>query len=304
MEKAPVLLRLDKATKRFGARVAVADLDLEVRRGEIYGFLGLNGAGKTTSLRMALGLIRPSSGRVFVYGRELLAGDLSGIAPIGALIEGPAFYPYLSGADNLRVLARIAGAVSEERIREVVARVGLAGREGDKVRGYSQGMRQRLGIAQALLARPELVLLDEPTNGLDPQGIADIRALLRRLHDEEGMTFLLSSHLLSEVELIATRVAILKEGRLVVEGTIRDLLDATTSAVRLRATPAKRARELVAALPWCQGIEPEGSDGLLIARIPQDRTGEVTALLVRSDVTVHEIAPRRMTLEEYFLSRQ
>ncbi|MBI5368277.1 MAG: ABC transporter ATP-binding protein [Planctomycetes bacterium] len=297
------LLRLEKLTKRFGPRTAVDALDLEVRPGDIFGFLGLNGAGKTTTIRMILRLIRPTSGSVLLYGIDLAHDPLAALARVGALVEVPAFYPYLSGRDNLGVLARTGGGLPAARLDDVLARVGLADRAQDKVRGYSQGMRQRLGIAQALLARPEFVILDEPTNGLDPQGIADIRALIRELHDRDGVTVLVSSHQLSEVEQLCNRVAILKEGRLAVSGSIDELLAETTAAVRLRVSPPDRALELLRGLAWCAGIERE-RDGVLLARLPPERTGEANELLVNSGVTVHEIAPRRMNLEEYFLSKQ
>ncbi len=206
----------EKLTKRYGEVVAVQDLDLSVRAGEVYGFLGPNGAGKTTTLRMLLGLVRPTSGRVLLHGRP--PGDLSGV---GALIEGPAFYPYLSGRDNLRVLARYAG-VDDRRIDVVLDLVDLADRAKHKFATYSLGMKQRLGVAAALLKDPQLLILDEPTNGLDPAGMADMRTLIRRL-GAAGSTVLISSHLLGEVEQICDRVGIIARGALVAENTVAEL---------------------------------------------------------------------------------
>src|SRR6266542_244326 len=210
-------------TKRYGERVAVRELDLTVRAGEVYGFLGPNGAGKTTTLRMLLGLVRPTAGRVLLHGRP--PGSLDGV---GALIEGPAFYPYLSGRDNLRVLARHA-AVPGKRVDVVLDLVDLSARAGDRYATYSLGMRQRLGVAAALLKDPRLLILDEPANGLDPAGIRDTRRLLRRLGDE-GRTVFLSSHLLAEIEHTCDAVAILNRGVCVLSGGVRQVLAASKPA--------------------------------------------------------------------------
>ncbi|MCA1598723.1 MAG: ABC transporter ATP-binding protein, partial [Chloroflexi bacterium] len=215
-----LLIETRNLTKRYGTRiVAVDNLDLNVRRGEVYGFLGPNGAGKTTTLRMLLGLIRPTSGTARVL--DLEPGVPAGLARVGALVESPAFYPYLSGRDNLRVLARYCGA-SDAQITDALARVDLSDRARDKFKTYSLGMKQRLGVAGALLKNPDLLILDEPTNGLDPQGIAEMRMLIRSI-GQGTRTVMLSSHLLGEVEQICDRVGVIQSGRLVAEGTLAEL---------------------------------------------------------------------------------
>ena len=206
-------------TKRDGPVVAVDGLDLRVRRGDVYGFLGPNGAGKTTTLRMLVGLVRPTSGAAAILGEP--PGAPPGLARIGALIEGPAFYPYLSGRDNLRVLAGHA-RVPPARIAAVLDEVALTARAGDRVATYSMGMKQRLGVAAALLKDPELLVLDEPTNGLDPAGMAEMRAFIRAQADG-GRTVLLSSHLMSEIEQVSDRVGVIRAGTLIAEGTVEEL---------------------------------------------------------------------------------
>jgi ABC-type multidrug transport system ATPase subunit len=222
-------------TKRYGdSIVAVDDLDLRVRRGEVYGFLGPNGAGKTTTLRMLLGLVRPTSGRVAVVG--VPPGAPQGLARIGAMVEAPAFYPYLSGRDNLLVLARHA-RVGEDRVGAVLDEVGLLDRATDRSSTYSQGMKQRLGVAAALLKDPELLILDEPTNGLDPAGMAEMRDFIRSL-GKVGRTVMLSSHLMGEVEQVTDRVGVIRDGALVAEGTVEELRG--RGGLRIRAEPQPR----------------------------------------------------------------
>ncbi len=298
---AGAVLATEGLSKRFGDFTAVRDLSLTVRPGDIYGFLGLNGAGKTTTIRMALGLIRPSAGRALLFGRDPREAHLEVMRRVGALVEVPAFYPYLTGRQNLEILARLYGADAVGRIDGVLEEVGLGDRGHSAVRTYSQGMRQRLGIAQALLNQPELVILDEPTNGLDPQGIQEIRALLQRLNRERGTTLFLSSHLLYEVELLCNRVAILREGALVEETDVAAILARTTGAVRLRARPEAEARAVLGRLDWARprdGAPP----GCLLVESPPDRLGELNRLLVDAGVEVSELAPERVTLEEYFLA--
>ncbi|GAB0101939.1 ABC transporter ATP-binding protein [Nocardia sp. JMUB6875] len=231
----------DRLTKRYGTHTAVDAVSMTVRRGEIYGFLGPNGAGKTTTLRMLVGLIRPSSGTAAVLGRQ--PGDPDGLRRMGVLIEGPGFYPYLSGRDNLRVLARYRG-VGDDEVAEALARVALSARGKDKFRTYSLGMKQRLGVAAALLGRPDLLILDEPTNGLDPAGMAEMRELITGLA-ADGHTVVLSSHLLAEVQEICDRVGVISGGRLLVESTVRELRGTASLFVRAEplgvAFPAVRA---------------------------------------------------------------
>ena len=281
-------------TKRYGPRiVAVDSLNLNVRRGEVYGFLGPNGAGKTTTLRMLLGLIGPTSGEASVLGRS--PGDPESLARVGALVESPAFYPHLSGWRNLRVLARYAG-VSKERIEPALDVVGLADRAGDKFKTYSQGMKQRLGVAAALLKDPELLILDEPTNGLDPAGMAGMRPLIRELGQGER-TVLLSSHLLGEIEQICDRVGVIQNGKLVAEGTVDDLRGGTSLLVR--ADPMDRARQLVEDMYGAEQVR--SSDGALVLATDTAYAGDVAYGLVTNGVTLNELRPVERSLEETFL---
>ncbi|SNT65249.1 ABC-2 type transport system ATP-binding protein [Asanoa hainanensis] len=280
----------EKLTKRYGEVVAVQDLDLSVRAGEVYGFLGPNGAGKTTTLRMLLGLVRPTSGRVLLHGRP--PGDLSGV---GALIEGPAFYPYLSGRDNLRVLARYAG-VDDRRIDVVLDLVDLTDRARHKFATYSLGMKQRLGVAAALLKDPQLLILDEPTNGLDPAGMADMRTLIRRL-GAAGSTVLISSHLLGEVEQICDRVGIVARGALVAENTVAELRSG--AGLRILAAPLDNA------VAWLRLLLGPAAvavvDGALDVTVSPSRAAEINESLVKAGIAVSELRTRERDLEQVFL---
>jgi ABC-2 type transport system ATP-binding protein len=281
-------------TKRFGHRVlAVDDLTLRVRSGEVYGFVGPNGAGKTTTLRMLLGLVRPSSGSASVLGHP--PGSREALARVGAMVEAAAFYPFLSGGDNLRVMARHAG-VPVARIDVALGRVGLAPRAEDDFSTYSTGMKQRLGLAAALLKDPQVLILDEPTNGLDPEGIAEMRALLRSL-GRGDRTVLLSSHLMTEVEHICDRVGVIHRGRLVAEGTLDELRGGPE--LRVRAMPVDRARELVATLPGVEGMRV--ADGVLMLTADPRRAGEINRQLLDRGLEVSELTPVQATLEEVFL---
>lgn len=232
-----VVLEADHISKSFGDLHAVEDLSLRVEEGDIYGFIGPNGAGKTTSIRMMLGLIEPTSGSARVFGLDIRKDFKRAIRYVGALVEGPAFYPYMSGRRNLRLFGRLSGGASEERIQEILGQVGL-GRRGDhQVKGYSQGMRQRLGIGLALLHYPRLLILDEPTNGLDPQGMREVRNLIRRIRDEDRTTVLLSSHLLGEMELICDRIGIIFRGRIIKEGRMDDLIGTGSDVVDIQVEP-------------------------------------------------------------------
>jgi ABC-2 type transport system ATP-binding protein len=286
---APVEAR--RLTKRYGTLTAVDSLDLQVRAGEVYGFLGPNGAGKTTTLRMLLGLIRPTSGEVRLFGRP--PGRLDGV---GALIEGPGFYPYLSGRDNLRVMARHAG-VPDARIAAVLDQVELTDRAGDRFAAYSLGMKQRLGVAAALLKDPRLVVLDEPTNGLDPAGMADMRLLVRRL-GAAGCTVLLSSHLMTEVQELCDRVGVIAAGRLVAESTVAELRG--EPGLRLVASPLADAAAQARSLLGADAVEV--SDGGLRLTVPPQRAAEVNAALVGAGIAVSELRRDERSLEEAFLA--
>jgi len=281
-------------TKRYGSITAVNGLNLTVRRGEVYGFLGPNGAGKTTTLRMLLGLIRPSSGEASVLGEG--PGSPHSLEGVGALVESPAFYPYLSGRDNLRVVARYSGA-PRGRIGEVLNLVELSGRAKDRFKKYSLGMKQRLGVAAALLKDPELLILDEPTNGLDPKGMADMRALIRRLGSGER-TVLLSSHLLGEVEQICDRVGVIRRGDLVAEGTVSELRG--RAGLLVRAEPVREASYIAARLAGVEGVS-EADGGMLRLTVDPAMAASINAKLVNAGLRVSELRPAEQSLEEVFL---
>ena len=279
-------------TKRYGTLTAVDALNLTVRPGEVYGFLGPNGAGKTSTLRMLLGLVRPTAGTVRLFGRP--PGAPGQLDRVGALIEGPGFYPYLSGRDNLRVLARYAGTPSG-RIRTVLELVDLVARAGDRYANYSLGMKQRLGVAAALLSDPRLLILDEPTNGLDPAGMADMRALIRRL-GAAGCTVLLSSHLLGEVQQVCDRVGVVARGRLVAESTVAELRG--TASLRVVADPLDVAADRARALLGAERVRVV--DGGLDLAVDPDRAAWINAELVDGGLAVRELRPKERDLEQVF----
>ncbi len=293
-----VVLQTQALTKVFGKRTAVNALDIEVRRGDIYGFLGPNGAGKSTTIRMALSLIAPTAGSVRLFGTDVTR-DRSVLARVGGLVERPDFYLYLSARKNLEIVGALYGAVDTRRIDEVLEIVGLSDRASDRVKAYSHGMKQRLGIAQALLPNPDFLILDEPTNGLDPQGMKEVRELVLRLNREQGMTIFLSSHLLNEIEQVATRMCILHRGELVVEGVVQELLNRERVAVRIRCTPIDRALDVLRAMPHCTDIGVTGDE--VFVTMPDAQLAEVNAALVRDGIAVSGFAPRR-SLEDYFLT--
>jgi ABC-2 type transport system ATP-binding protein len=296
MSTVPVICT-ERLTKYYKQRIAVNDLSLEVRRGEVFGFLGPNGAGKTTTILMLLNLVKPTSGRAMVLGHDVQQNPVTALRRVGAMIEAPAFYPYLSGRDNLRVLARADG-LPDTCIEPALAAVELQSRARDRFGAYSQGMKQRLAIAAALLADPELIILDEPTNGLDPAGTVEIRALIRSLA-EGGRTIFLCSHLLHEVEQICQRVAILKEGRVVAEGRVDQLLRRGQGVqVRVASDPTQ-ALALLQNVPWIGAVEQRGD--MLLIDAPSDRAPEINALLARDGVLIAEIRAREESLEDFFM---
>ena len=282
----------DRLTKKYGDQIAVDDVSLTVRRGEVYGFLGPNGAGKTTTLRLLLGLVRPTRGTATILGAR--PGQPAAVARTGALVEGPGFFPYLSGRDNLRVMARYQG-VSDAAVDAALERVELAGRGGDAFRSYSLGMKQRLGVASALLGDPELLVLDEPTNGLDPAGMADMRRLLVELA-EQGQTVLLSSHLLGEVQEICDRIGVISRGRLLAESTVAELRGAST--VLVRAEPIDRT--LAAAMQVAGDDAVRLQDGGVHLDLEAGRVPELARELVTAGVDIHEIRSSERSLEDVF----
>lgn len=286
-------------TKRYGRRLAVSGADMHIAKGDIYGFLGPNGAGKTTSIRMLLGLIRPSGGSVRLLGCDLRRERLAIMRRVGSLVESPSYYAHLTARENLEVQRRILQA-PRSRIDAVLEAVRLTSEANRPVKGYSLGMKQRLGIAAAMLAEPELLILDEPTNGLDPAGIHEIRQLIKSMPEQYGMTVLVSSHLLSEIELMANRVGIIREGRLVFEGGMDDLRKRTSSRLRLALSDPDRAKETLALLGYSAAGNPEES-GLFID-LPDNKT---VSLIVRELVgnghSIYRLEERRSSLEDIFL---
>jgi len=283
--------------KRYGHVTAVDDVDLTVGAGDVYGYLGPNGAGKTTSLRMLLGLIRPDEGTAKLFGRDPLAEGVRALDGVAGFVEAPRFYPYLTGRRNLELVAALDGDGAAGRIGEALDTVELADRARDRVGGYSHGMRQRLGIAGALLRAPKLLLLDEPTTGLDPGGMRDMRRLIRRLADQ-GLTVLLSSHLMGEVEELCDRVAIVRTGRVVYEGSLPELLASTAGRYELRTTDDVRAAEVAAGRPGVTDVRFSGGGLTLSAGEPV--VAELSIALAEAGVGIAALVPRTATLEELF----
>ncbi|ULQ56372.1 ABC transporter ATP-binding protein [Flavihumibacter rivuli] len=295
------IVEVNNLVKRFDELVAVDDLSFTVHKADVYGFLGQNGAGKSTTIRMLLSLIAPSSGSIRVFGMDLQTHRKEILRQVGAVIERPDLYKYLTGLENLSIFARMSGQRPDrKKLMDQLEMVGLAERAHSKVRTYSQGMKQRLGIAVALVHDPGLVILDEPTNGLDPQGIADMRNLILRLSRDFGKTVIVSSHLLSEIEQIATRMIIIDKGRKMVEGAVADLFHPANNRVHLSVGNMQEAIEVVQQSKWAAAYLQEGSDRLAINMPP----GEVPVLvqqLAASGVLIQEVRSAN-SLEEYFLS--
>src|SRR5690242_4629753 len=284
--------------KRYGDLTAVGGVDLTVNAGDVYGYLGPNGAGKTTSLRMMLGLIRPTEGSVRLFGRDPQA-TVRALAGVAGFVEAPTFYPYLTGRRNLELLAAFDGADARRRIDTALDVVELAGRAGDRVGGYSHGMRQRLGIAAALLREPKLLLLDEPATGLDPGGMRDMRLLIRRLAGE-GMTVLLSSHLMTEVEEVCNRVGIVRSGKIVYEGEIAELKSSAGTTYRLSTTDDERALAVCRAQPGIENVQADG--GRISFTAGESAVAELSQALVEAGALIRSLAPQTVTLEDLFFS--
>ncbi|MDH7482272.1 MAG: ABC transporter ATP-binding protein [Armatimonadota bacterium] len=286
-------------TKNFRGRLAVDDLSLQVAEGDIYGFLGPNGAGKSTTIRMLVGLIRPNRGVARLLGHDIMKDRIKALKYVGALVESPSFYKFLTARQNLRLLSRLSGACDDRRIDEVLDVVGLLDHANDKVKTFSHGMCQRLGIAQALLPKPKLVILDEPTSGLDPQGMKEVRELIKHLVKEEKVTIFLSSHLLYEVEQICTKVGIINNGRLIAEGEVDKLLQQEMNLVEFGVNDVGRASE-IAARNGEVDVVSCGQD-CLVVRVRQEIIPELNRALVTAGVEVFSIIPKKMNLEDLFL---
>ena len=292
-----IILRTTGLTKRFGTLVAVKDLDLELRRGEVFGFLGPNGAGKSTTVGMILGLIAPTAGSIELFGRKIDGDRWPALRRIGAVIEEPAFYPYLSGWDNLEALARAIGGIPPTMIREVLERVNLLDRARDRYSHYSMGMKQRLGIASTLLRDPELIILDEPTSGLDPAGTKEVRDLIPRLAHESRAVFL-CSHLMHEVELVCDRVAIIKQGVMIASAPVQELLT-KGQTLQIRVENPAQAKSILSALPWIKSVRSE--NGYLIVDAPPESAARVNRALAENGIFASELVSRNASLESVFL---
>ena len=291
------MIELRNVSKLFGDREAVRALTMTVPAGEIFGLLGHNGAGKSTAIGMMLGQVWPSEGEVRVCGFDVTHQRQRALEKVGAIFETPVFYDYLSGWRNLEIFSHYTAPTSRERLLEVIEWVGLTGRETSKVKTYSHGMRARLALAQALLPRPNLLILDEPGDGLDPEGIHEMRQTILRLRAEMGLTILLSSHLLSEVEQLCTRIAVMNQGRKVFEGPMTAIRQSHNLAL-LRVNDFSAAVKLLRE----KALVVDERDGKFVALAPEAKTEQVVRCLVQNDFAVHEITPQEQDLEAFYLS--
>lgn len=294
------IIEVKQLTKKFRDLVAVNNLDLNVYRGDVFGFLGPNGAGKSTTIRMMLSLIKPTSGTIKIFGKSLRENRREILAKVGAIVEKPDFYLYLSAYKNLEILGKISGAdVSQKHIYEMLELVGLQKRARSKVKTFSHGMKQRLGIAQALLHDPELIILDEPTTGLDPQGMKEIRDLILHLSNDLKKTVFLSSHILREVEIIASRMIIINKGTAQVEGTVEELLSSDKVKVTFEVDNPSKALDVINLSMWKENFKSFVKNEMAF-ELHKNETAELNRHLVENGISVNAIVPVR-SLEDYFL---
>ncbi len=294
------VLEVRGLSKTFNDIQAVKNLNLTIYKGDVYGFIGPNGAGKTTTIRMILDLIHHDSGSVKIFGRDLHQNFRRTIAQVGALVESPAFYPYLTGYKNLSLFGDLSGGVNEDRIREVLDMMGLARRGKHKVKGYSHGMKQRLGIGLALLSRPKLLILDEPTNGLDPQGIREVRNLIRKISQEQEITIFLSSHLLSEMEMVCNRIGIMYRGTLISEGEVDRMLGGDQDQAEIKVAREGEAKDLLE--QKFPGLKPTvKKSGWLEFKKARWDLGKINRELISAGFMVDSICARRKNLEDLFV---
>jgi len=297
----PPVVTINHLSKNFGSIKAVDDLSFSVNSGDIYGFLGQNGAGKSTTIRMLLTLIEPSDGEIEIFGLKLKAHRKEILRKVGAVIERPDLYKYLTAYENISLFAKMSGiTIPKQKLMQQLEQVGIAERAYSKVATYSLGMKQRLGIAIALINDPQLVILDEPTNGLDPQGIADIRNLILELSRHQHRTILVSSHLLSEIELIANRMLIIDKGKKIVEGNVSDLFDPSNMVVELKAMNTAHAADILNGSSWKKNLHKQQQD-IFILKMDKKEIPVFTNQLVQNGVEILSIQPRH-SLEDYFLS--
>ena len=291
-----IVLQTDNLSKNFGAVTAVQSVNLRVQRGEVFGFLGPNGAGKTTTIGMVLGLIHPSEGSITLFDQPVSPNQNRGLQQVGSLVGAPALVPYLTARENLQLIARLHPEVENGRIDEVLELVGLTQAAGRKVQGFSTGMKQRLGLGAALLHRPSLIILDEPTNGLDPAGMREVRTLIRQLADD-GITIFLSSHLLHEVEQVCDRIAVIRQGAIVAQGAVGALLSQSGQSVRLKVKNPAKAGELLAQLPNAAKIETNGA----YVQVSGIESETAVAHLAQNGIIPSEVQSQKSDLESLFL---
>ncbi|MEO7531760.1 MAG: ABC transporter ATP-binding protein [Sediminibacterium sp.] len=295
------IVKVTGLTKHFKNLNAVQDLSFSVNEGDVYGFLGQNGAGKSTTIRMLLTLIEPTHGNVEIFGKELQSNRNEILREVGAVIEKPDVYKYLSAYENLKLFARLSGMKpTPQLLMEKLEKVGLADRAKDTVKTFSQGMKQRLGIAIALVHDPKLIILDEPTNGLDPQGIADIRNLILHLSRDLNKTIIVSSHLLSEIEQVATRVLIINKGKKIIEGNAAELFDPSQTIVELQTFDNAYALQQLQLSAWNAHLQPQRDDTTILIKLDRQRIPELHRELVDMDIQLLSLQPRH-SLEDYFL---
>lgn len=295
------IIKVTGLSKQYKEVTAVNGLSFTVNRGDVYGFLGQNGAGKSTTIRMLLTLIKPTAGTIELFGKDLFTHRKEVLRQMGAVIEKPDLYKYLTGYENLLLFARMSGAtVTEKKLHDQLEQVGLTDRAHSKVRTYSQGMKQRLGIAIALIHDPQLIILDEPTNGLDPQGIADIRNLILHLSRHQGKTILVSSHLLHEIELIANRMLIIDKGQKIIEGAVAELFDPARTLVHVAVNDPQQAVQWLQTSSWGAHIK-EQQNNVIVLQLNRQQVPALTASLVQAGIEIMAIQPVN-SLESYFLS--
>ena len=297
-----IYLKLDNISKTYGKLKAVNNLSLSVFKGDIYGFLGPNGSGKSTSIRMILSLISPDSGKINLFGRDLSVDRFRTLSRVGALIEKPDFYKYLTARKNLEILARLSDVKNPaKRIDEVLNLVKLKERENSKVKTFSQGMKQRLGIAQSILHEPDLIILDEPGNGLDPQGQKEMRKLIQRLNSDFGITIIISSHILSEIEQIANRMVIINKGQKVVEGEVSELLNGSGMMVRFELSDPEKALGIAKEKSFIREAKTTEENNILISLTKEDIPALINEFN-KNEINVYSVIPAK-TLEDYFISK-
>jgi len=294
------IIEISNLTKRFKKLVAVDNLNLNVYKGDVFGFLGPNGAGKSTTIRMLLTLINPTSGNIKIFGKDLKLNRREILTKVGAIVEKPDFYLYLTAFKNLEILGKMSGAdINRNNIMQILELVGLEKRYNSKVKTFSHGMKQRLGIAQALLHNPELVILDEPTVGLDPQGIKEVRELILKLSSEKGITIFLSSHILKEIELVSNRMIIINKGKTLIEGKVEELLNKDGDNISIRYKSKKDIKSIIEKSPFANNTFTIENSSLNI-QLSEDKIPMLIKLLVKDDIHIFSVE-RKKSLEDYFL---